>query len=386
MQGLGERRRNILRRLKPHVSKALALTVVLTPRPKELLALPTRLMMTWVMGVLLFACLQESEKGIPASERVIIASPAFPDPLIPSSNPTTRSGVTLGRRLFHDPLLSGDSSQSCAQCHTPQHAFTEPGRRFSIGIHGDTGTLNAPTLTNIAWARSLFWDGRAETLEEQALEPVPNPIEMSLPWPEAVARLRNHEFYPDLFDAAFGSKKIDSVRVVRALAQFQRTLISANSKWDRVQRGEEEFTPTELQGEILFNNEKGDCFHCHAAPLFGDGGFRNNGLDERVSGTGRARVTGAPGDAGKWKTPTLRNIAATPPYMHDGRFATLEEVLDHYAEGIRVSSTVDDLMLLRLRRPPDSLLTPEDREDLIAFLRTLTDDVDFLQNPEFMAP
>ncbi len=333
----------------------------------------------------LTGCLGSEGSEPPPPEPVIIESPGFPDPWIPESNPTTVAGVALGRKLFHDRILSKNQSQSCAICHRPQAAFSDPGNRVSRGTNGEDGTLNAPSLTNAAWSRTHFWDGRAASLEEQALEPVSNPIEMDLPWPEAVTRLRDQDEYPDLFKAAFGSRTIDSQRVVQALAQFQRTFVSADSKWDRVRRGETEFTAEEARGEALFFNEKGDCFHCHAPPLFGDGIFRNNGLDASVSGTGRGVVTGVPGDAGKWKTPTLRNVEVTGPYMHDGRLATLEEVLDHYAEGVRLSPTVDDLMLLRLRRPPDSVLNADDKRDLIAFLRTLTDST-FLQNPDFGPP
>lgn len=369
--------------MSPGVRRPIAPRRAFAPRKRRDRGFPAGCLaaLAWPLA----GCLGSEGDGPPPSDPVVIEVPGFPAPPLPESNPTTQAGVALGRRLFHDRILSNNQSQSCALCHRPQGGFSDPGNRVSRGSHGEDGLLNAPSLTNAAWSRAHFWNGRAATLEDQALEPVPNPIEMDLPWPEAVARLRDHDEYPDRFAAAFGSRAIDSLRVVRALAQFQRTLISADSKWDRVQRGEAEFTAEEARGELLFTTEKGDCFHCHAAPLFGDGVFRNNGLDANVSGTGRAVVTGVPGDAGKWKTPTLRNVEVTGPYMHDGRFATLEEVLDHYAEGVRLSPTVDDLMLLRLRRPPDSVLSADDKRDLIAFLRTLTDST-FLQNPAFGPP
>jgi cytochrome c peroxidase len=322
----------------------------------------------------------------PEPEKPVIPDiPGYPFMAQPADNPATAKGVKLGRKLFYDPILSGDSTQSCAVCHNQKFAFSDRGKRFSHGITGDSGTLNAPAIINAGWIPRLFWDGRAASLEDQALGPVANPIEMNLPWPEAVARIKAHPVYPQMFQEAFGDIEIDSMLVVKAIAQFERTLISNNSKFDRIVRGEAKYTDSELRGVRIFLDEKGDCFHCHINPLFENGGFQNNGLDSQIVGVGRSAVTGDSRDFGKWKTPTLRNIALTAPYMHDGRFKTLEEVLDHYNGGIIKTPTVHPKLYSRPDRPPDQLLTEQDKADIIAFLHTLTDS-SFITNPDFGPP
>jgi cytochrome c peroxidase len=210
---------------------------------------------------------------------------------------------------------------------------------------------------------------------------------MDLPWDLAQARLNAHPVYAELFAEVFGPGAIDSVKVVKALAQFERTFLSFGSKYDKVQRGEAQYTDSERRGFALFMTEKGDCFHCHGPPRFGDDVFRNNGLDtlDPAARTGRSEVTGRVGDAAKWKTPTLRNVAASAPYMHDGRFATLEEVMDHYDKGIIPGPTVDPLLLGHRARSGELLLTEQDKVDLISFLNCLTDSA-FLGNPEFGPP
>lgn len=312
-----------------------------------------------------------------------IVVPGFPPMPLPPDNPLSRPGVALGRRLFHDPILSGDGTLACAGCHGQAFAFSDHGRRFSLGIDGIAGDRNAPAIVNAAWNTDNFWDGRARTLEDQALGPVPNPIEMHLEWTEAVARLRAHPEYPLLFRQVFGTNEITSDRVVKAIAQFERTLISNDSKYDRVLRGLAVFTSSEARGYILFQNERGDCFHCHvvASNLFTDQDHHNNGLDSLPPDTGRAAVTGRTSDFGKFRTPTLRNIAATAPYMHDGRFDTLEQVLDHYDSGGFGSASVDPLIRVGVGLG----LTARDKQDIIAFLHTLTDST-FLANPDFGPP
>jgi cytochrome c peroxidase len=303
--------------------------------------------------------------------------PATPD------NPMTVEGVALGRRLFHDPILSGDSTQSCATCHLQASAFADP-RRFSIGIDGSEGVRNAPALVNLAWSPDYFWAGRAASLEDQARGPVPNPIEMNLPWEEALSRLRAHAGYPGLFTAVFGTNEITQDQVVMAIAQFERTMLSQDSKWDLVARGEASFTEEETRGQILFFTERGDCFHCHGSRLFTDLQYHDNGLDAVPTDLGREVVTGSTFDRGKFRSPTLRNIEVSAPYMHDGRFATLEEVIEHYSSGLQDSPNLDPL--LRVPRPggPQEF-TAQEKADLLAFLRTLTDPV-FLSNPEYGPP
>jgi cytochrome c peroxidase len=338
---------------------------------------PTLLLLV-ACSVLPPACTDSTGPGEPGPERVTLDPEGLPPfPEFPG-NPLTVPGIALGGRLFHDPILSADSTQSCASCHDRSHAFTDSGRRFSVGVHGREGTRNSPTLVNLAWSPSFFWEGRAATLEDQAREPVPDPIEMALPWREATARLAAHAEYPELFRRAFGTEAITQDRVVMAIAQFERTLVSNRSRWDLEQREEIEFTEAERRGERLFFSERAECFHCHAPPLFTDHRFHDNGLDLQPE-AGRAEVTGLAGDAGKFRSPSLRNVAHTAPYMHDGRFATLEDVVEHYSSGIVRSPNLDPL--LAIAPPPGLGFTEEEKGDLVAFLRALTDP-DFLSGLE----
>lgn len=309
-------------------------------------------------------------------------------PVIPTNNPTTVEGVALGRKLFFDPILSGDGTQSCASCHAPQFAFAESSR-FSTGIDGIQGNRSAMPLFNMAWNwdNRFFWDGRANGIEAQAFGPVVNPIEMHNTWSNAVASLQSHAEYPNFFKAAFGTTIIDSVLVSKAIAQFERTLISGNSRFDQYLNGQISLTAQEIDGFNVFMSEnRGDCFHCHgnaANPLWTDNLFHNNGLDATFTDLGLGGITGNSADNGKFKTPSLRNLAYTAPYMHDGRFATLDEVINHYSEGLQNSSTIDPL--LKYIGQGGVQLTPSDKAALKAFLLSLSDD-SFINNPAFQAP
>jgi cytochrome c peroxidase len=309
----------------------------------------------------------------------------FPAPLEPADNPTTVEGVALGRKLFYETLLSGNNTQSCGSCHNSSLSFSDNGNTFSTGIDGIQGTRNAQALINLAFNLRFFWDGRAESLEEQALEPVPNPIEMHQSWPDAVAKLKNAKNYKNEFYAAFGTYDFDSSHVSKALSQFMRTLISYNSRLDKRLRYELNLTPQEMNGFSIFMTERGDCFHCHnidAGRLLTDNQFHNNGLDSVFTDPGLAGVTGNTSDMGKFLTPTLRNIALTAPYMHDGRFATLEEVVEHYNSGGKPSATVDPLM----KHVGTGLnLSVQDKADLVSFLKTFTDST-FINEPAFKNP
>ncbi len=301
-----------------------------------------------------------------------IATPnGFPDIQIPSDNPLTEEGIALGKELFHDKILSGDGTQSCASCHLQSAGFSDTNR-FSTGIDNLQGNRNASTIINAGWNTSNFWDGRATTLEDQAFGPVVNPIEMHNTWVNAEASLNADENYRNLFKAAFDINYIDSNHVVKAIAQYERTLISANSKYDQYLRGETQLSPSELNGYAIFNSEKGDCFHCHGTAMFMDNLFHNNGLDtDPFLDLGLGEVNNDANDNGKFKTPTLRNIEHSAPYMHDGRFSTLEEVVDHYNSGGQYSSTVDPLM----KKVGVGLqLTNQEKQDLIAFLKALSDE------------
>ncbi len=322
----------------------------------------------------------------------------FPDhlgvPIIPADNPLTEEGVLLGRMLFYDPILSADSSMSCVNCHFPQRAFTD-GLTKSVGIQGIETSRNAMALVNLVFLDSVFfWDGAAFTLEDQALLPIEAHDELNDNWENVEDKLRKHPDYPQRFRAAFGidvKSEITSDLAVKAIAQFERTLISGNSKYDQVVwRNEGRFTEEELFGEQLFKVETAitlehpGCTHCHNGENFTNSQFMNNGLDdpggsyEGFVDKGRGGVTGVIFDNGKFRVPTLRNIALTAPYMHDGRFATLGEVLDHYASGGH-GAEFSDVNI----RPFE--LTDEEKQALLAYLNTLTDTT-FTNNPAFQNP
>ncbi len=325
-----------------------------------------------------------------------ITPQGFPQPFLPSSNPLTVEGIELGRRLFYEPLLSGDGTQACADCHSLSFALVDSNKQFSTGITGAIGNRNSMPLFNLAWNfnNKFFWDGRAISLEEQGFAPVTNPIEMNNTWPNAVASLQAHPTYPNLFNKAFGTSVIDSVLVVKAIAQFEHTLISSDSKFDRYLKGQQALTPAEIRGFDLFTHDRNvpfqtggaDCFHCHGSAgnlLMTDNDFHNNGLDSTFTDLGLGLITGFSYDNGKFKTPSLRNLSFTAPYMHDGRFTTLDEVIDHYSEGLVHSSTIDPLM--KNVSYGGVQLNPSEKADLKAFLLTL-DDYTFITNPKFQKP
>jgi cytochrome c peroxidase len=309
----------------------------------------------------------------------------------PKDNPLTKEGVELGRKLFYETKLSGDNTQSCAGCHMPDKAFSDTAA-FSTGIDGNLGGRNAMPIINVGWMNTLFWDGRAKSVEDQAFGPVVNPVEMHNTWDNAVAALQTDPIYPPLFEKAFGTDKIDSVLVVKAIAQFERTLISGNSPFDKYLRGEpsgwsDQDIYEAYQGYALFlDNEKGDCFHCHGDqynPLWTDNKFHNNGLDATFTDNGLGDITGDPNDNGKFKTPTLRNLAYTAPYMHDGRFETLDEVLMHYAFGVTNSATIDPLM--QKANTGGNQLSVAERQLIKKFLLSLSDE-SFVTNPDYKKP
>jgi cytochrome c peroxidase len=319
----------------------------------------------------------------------------FPPMDIPADNPLTVEGVRLGRHLFYEERLSGNNTMSCGSCHLQSHSFSDP-ERFSTGIDGIQGTRNSMALINLGWENRFFWDGRALTLEEQIFFPVRDPIEMHDTWPNAVAKLQQDAAYVQLFNAAFGTTTIDSVNASKAIAQFLRTVVSANSKFDRFMRGDEALTVDEqlgfqltlLEGGIPpaspFGQGGADCFHCHphGGGRFTDGIIRNNGLDSEFTDLGLGGITGLPQDMGRFKTPSLRNVAVTAPYMHDGRFQTLEEVIDHYDSGGHPSPTIDPNMKFT---QGGLQLTAQKKQQLIAFLHTLTDH-EFLSDERFSDP
>lgn len=317
----------------------------------------------------------------------------MPNPVIPPDNPMTEEGVALGRMLFYDPILSSDSTMSCASCHFQEHSFTD-AQATSEGVLGMRGTRSSMALVNLAFnAKGFFWDGRAATLEEQALFPVEDHLELNEEWVNVEEKLRRHEEYPVLFREAFGidrKSQITKDLVVKAIAQFERTMISANSRYDQVVwLNNGWFTDAEERGRKLFFFEEAQsidhpgCSHCHFDPLFTDNNYKNNGLDDVDNLTdfddlGLGGVNDNIYDNGKFRVPGLRNIALTAPYMHDGRFQTLEEVLEHYSSGGHGVENEDVNI-----RPFE--LTEQDKSDLIAFLNALTDTT-FINNPAFSNP
>ncbi len=334
-------------------------------------------------------------------------SATFPIPNLPRDNPLTVERVELGKKLFFDRRTSINDRQSCADCHGPEKAFTD-GRRVAHGAEGESGTRNTMPLFNLAWKNSFFWDGRAKSLREQVLMPIQNPIEMHQSLTNLVAKLtavgragsplpvaatnandgahgvtsptdNDQTNYPALFTAAFGSPEITTEKISLALENYLLTLTSFDAKFDRVLRGEEKFTAEEQRGFELFSTEYdprrgqygADCFHCHGGPLFQSQSFANNGSDGAFKDIGREKVTGKASDRGKFAVPSLRNVALTAPYMHDGRFKTLDEVIEHYCTGMKRSATLDP----NLAKHPDGgvPLSEADKNTLVVFLKTLTD-------------
>lgn len=315
----------------------------------------------------------------------------FPD-YPPSENSPTIEGVELGRHLFYDPILSKDSTISCASCHQQQFAFSDAPKAFSTGITGKLMTRNTMPLFNLVWYPSFFWDGKSPSLEEQVFHPVRESNEMGMDWKDVEIRIKNNPKYVTQFQAAFGSQEIDSFLIAKAIAQFEKVLISQNSKYDQVLRRETYFTEEEYAGFVLMNDQtKGDCLHCHVTDggvLGTTGNFSNNGLDKATafseySDQGLGSVSQKNQDAGKFKIPSLRNVAVTAPYMHDGRFKTLDEVLDFYSEAVQLGVNTDSKM--GLAHQGGVRLTVDEKKKIKAFLLTLTDS-SFISNPQFSNP
>ncbi len=313
---------------------------------------------------------------------------------IPEDNPMTQAGIALGRKLFYEKRLSLDSSISCGSCHQQKRAFTD-GRALSQGIQGQLVDRSAMALQNLLWVDQFFWDGRVSSLEVQALIPIQDEREMGISLEEAVQRLQGTSLYPPLFQEAFGTEIISSENIAKALAQFQRTLISANARYDQIVRGEADPSEREQRAINLFmthpvaeiNLRGANCGDCHGSHLITLNTFHDNGLDSIPQDEGLALFTGKPQDRGKMRAPSLRNIALTAPYMHDGRFQTLKEVLDHYNEHIQPSPNLDPLIIEATNELDGQslLLSEEEKEDIIFFLHMLTDST-FIQDERFSNP
>lgn len=303
----------------------------------------------------------------------------WPDPSYNfKKTPLNEQQIELGRTLFYDPILSKDSTISCSSCHLQYTAFTHIDHSLSHGIEGKIGTRNSPALVNLAWSKTLMWDGAITHINEQARAPITNALEMDERMEHVVEKLQASARYPSVFYDAFGDSVIKAELVLKAIGQYMLTLVSADAKYDSVKRGDAQFTEVENRGYAIFRKS---CSSCHAEPLFTNGGFENNGLivDGDLKDIGRMKVTKDPLDSLKFKVPTLRNIQYSYPYMHDGRFKNLNQVLNSYAMGVQQSTTLNPKLAKGI------YLTAEQKGDLIAFLFTLTDK-SFLHNPKFAYP
>lgn len=316
---------------------------------------------------------------------------SFGDPELPNDNILTKEGVKLGKMLFYEKALSKDGTQACASCHVQIDGFSDKNQ-FSKGVDGFLGKRQAMPIFNLAWHKTgFFWDGRAATLREQSLKPIQDPLEMHETLDNVVHKLSGNKTYTDQFIRAFGTPEVNSTKVSLALEQFMMTIVSFDSKYDQYLAGKVTLSESEERGRSLFFTEYNqffpdlsgaDCAHCHSGPNFENGEFMNNGLDKDsgFTDTGREKVTNLATDRATFLIPSLRNIATTAPYMHDGRFKTLEEVVDHYNSGVKMSSTVSPLIVPTIAKGLG--LSVQDKTDLVNFLKTLSDQK-FLTNPEY---
>jgi cytochrome c peroxidase len=306
--------------------------------------------------------------------------PGWPKPAmnIFATNPLTEEGFQLGRKLFYDGRLSKDGNFPCASCHQQFAAFATYDHDLSHGFHDQFTTRNAPPLFNLAWASLFHWDGGVNHIEVQALAPMTAPNEMAENVDSVIQKIKRDTSYQRMFKAAFGTGLINSQRMLKAIAQFVGSMISSNSKYDKVKRGEDTFNPTELRGYELFKQR---CNSCHIEPLFTDYSFRNNGLtlNNYLKDYGRMRITGNSSDSLKFRVPSLRNVSVTYPYMHDGRLYSLSNVIDHYSNGIQQSATLDSSLRNGIK------FTTAEKNDLIYFLHTLKDTT-FFKDKRFSQP
>lgn len=344
---------------------------------------------TFLILVSVSNCKQKKEAGSSNIKQGTYWADTIP---YPERNPLTTEGVELGRMLFYDPILSAKGNISCATCHQQTLAFSDG---IALSNRGNTGKLlerHAQSLINLAWHNGFFWDGGAKNLESLVFAPLTHPDEMAADVPKLIEKLNTRFDYRARFNKVFKQDTIHAAFIARALAQFQRTIISDNARYDQIMQANKTnddfyFSTFEYKGKVLFEEK---CSSCHAGLFFTDFEYHNNGLDSifptgpEAVGKGRARVTLKAEDMGRFKTPTLRNIALTAPYMHDGRFENLREVLKHYSEGIKYSETLDSL-LINEEGEMGIPLEESEQQAIIAFLQTLTDS-SMLTNPAWSNP
>lgn len=336
------------------------------------------------LSVLCFSSCKVDPKIIaplPSNNLEELVPEGFPPPAYTfNTNIISQDRFVLGRELFYETLLSADNSISCASCHQQFAAFANDDHKLSHGINDLLGKRNAPALFNLTWHTSFMHDGGINNIEVQPPSPIENPVEMGEHLPNVVNKLQASEKYKRLFKNAYGSDSVTTQKMFFALAQFMGLMYSFNSKFDKYKRNENNtsLSDEEMRGYTLFTQH---CNSCHKEPLFSDFKFRNNGLpvDAHLQDSGRAHITLQTSDLYKFKTPSLRNIALTKPYMHDGRFATLQECLEHYSNGNFNQTNLDPM----LQNPLP--LSAQDKQDIIAFLLTLTD-YEFIQDKRFSNP
>lgn len=354
----------------------------------------------FVTAIFLSNCSKEAENlvGKPDEPYQLKVPVQFPNYVIPENNPLTKNGVELGKNLFFEKKLSVDNTVSCANCHQQSMGFAD-GRKFSLGARNQSGKRSSMALTNLLFLpKSFFWDGRSTSLEHQIIFPITDPLEMDDKIENVISKLKADTKYQQLFLNAFQSVEITQDKIEKALAQFERSILSTNSKYDQYLQGTSSFTTSELRGLKLFYQHPdgnligiprgGNCGDCHSGSLQTDNLIHNNGLDDTFTDLGKEKITGFASDRAKFRTPSLRNIALTAPYMHDGRFATLDEVLNQYNSHVKYTQYTDPLMNASNfsgSLPQELGLTNSEKQDIINFLKTLTDST-FINNPQFAKP
>ncbi len=335
-----------------------------------------------ILTSLLVSCSDEYE-GIPIDkdEPYSLEYPSgFPKMTFDiTGNPVTVNGVALGKKLFYEGKLSRNNTISCGFCHIQEYAFTHHGHNVSHGIDDRLGIRNAPPIQNMAFLKNYTWDGVSHNLDERSLVPITTDFEMDSSLPEAVGKLNSDANYKKMFKAAFGDEKITGDRILKAISQFMATMISADSKYDQMMKGKVSFTAEETQGMSLFQNK---CASCHSGELFTDESYRNTGMyyNAQFDDRGRYRVTLDWNDNMKFRVPSLRNVEYTAPYMHDGRFYSLEAVLNFYSDNVENHPNLDPL--LKQNGHTGIPMTGQDKQYIIAFLKTLSDK-SFISNPKF---
>jgi cytochrome c peroxidase len=317
---------------------------------------------SFFVAVIIISCQKKKEE---AGSFALTYPDYFPTPVYDfTNNELTKARFLLGKKLFFDPQLSSDGTISCNSCHAQVHGFADHNVSFSAGVNGALGNRNSPSIANMIWSPSFMWDGGVNHIEVLSVAPITNPVEMNETMSNVVKKLNQSETYKKDFKAAYGKEVITDQDLLRALTVYMSMIVSCDSKYDQVKQGKTNFTSDEVSGYELFKQK---CASCHTEPLFTNHQFVNNGLDSYFTDSGRAKITFNPADNGKFKIPSLRNVELTYPYMHDGRFWSLIQVLDHYEHGIQSSETLAPELKNGIS------LTSSEKKQLIAFLKTLTD-------------